>query len=67
VNAKQKTMRNIVIFCRQQVKKKKQQSWAMFMVVTPLKQHPRWKKNDDNDECALIIVSLVEATIQIKN
>ncbi len=39
----------------------------MFMVVTPLEATPRMKKNDDNNECALVIVSSVEATVQIKN
>lgn len=38
----------------------------MFMVVIPLEATPKIKKNDDNDESAFIVVSLVEATVKIK-
>lgn len=37
----------------------------MFMVVVPLEAIPKMKENDDNDECALIVVSLVEAAVKI--
>jgi hypothetical protein len=46
--------------------KKRQQSWAMFMVVIPLEATPKMKKKNDNNECAFIVISLVKTTTKIK-